>query len=67
MSEAERYLLDKNYEVDKKNDRLFLKKEDLNPGLINKELVFQGFEVSHISEENKSLENIFLELTGGIK
>ncbi|CAK7079473.1 ABC transporter ATP-binding protein [Tissierella carlieri] len=67
ISEAERYLLDKNYEVDKKNDRLFLKKEDLNPGLINKELVFQGFEVSHISEENKSLENIFLELTGGIK
>lgn len=67
MVEAEKYLLDKNYEVDKKNGRLFLKKGVLNPGLLNKELVFEGFEVSHISEENKSLENIFLELTGGIK
>ena len=67
IMEAEKYLLNKNYKIDKKHNRLFLKKGDLDPGLLNKELVFQGFDVSHISEENKSLEDIFLELTGGIK
>lgn len=65
--EAEKYLLQKNYQVEKKGEKLLIKNDSLNPGLLNRELVIDGFEVSHISEENKNLENIFLELTGGIK
>lgn len=61
--EAGNFLMEKGYPVQKKDDFLYLDSK-WNIEDINKELVFKGFGVSHLSHTSESLEEIFLQMTG---
>lgn len=56
-------LVKKAYRVEEDGNRLLVRGKGLTPGRLCTELVMTGFEVSYLCEEEKSLENIFLELT----
>lgn len=62
-SEAINLLAKRGYKVKKDNDKLWVKGEGLTTVRLCKELVLSGYDVSYLSEEEKSLEDIFLSLT----
>jgi len=59
------FLQGKGYAVSRKQNRLYLS-ANINPEILNRELVMHGFGVSHLSENLGSLEDIFLQLTGEV-
>jgi len=65
LSEAEAFLKRQGYQVENKNGMLYLSKRKTAAAEVNKTLVLEGFQVSHLAENEKTLEEIFLELTGG--
>lgn len=67
LLEAENFLKEKGYVVKNREGKLYISGERINIEELNKELVLEGFGVSHLSENKKNLEEVFLELTGGIE
>lgn len=61
--EAASLLTRRGYRVEKYNGKLWVKGDDLTAAKLCKELVLAGYEVNHLSEEDKNLEEIFLSLT----
>lgn len=61
--EAASLLTRRGYRVEKYNGRLWVKGEGLTAAKLCKELVLAGYDVNHLSEEKKNLEEIFLSLT----
>ncbi|SHJ37511.1 ABC-2 type transport system ATP-binding protein [Clostridium cavendishii DSM 21758] len=53
----------RNYRVLEKNHQLVVKAENLTACKLCRELVLAGIDVNYLSEEDKSLEDIFLSLT----
>lgn len=53
----------RGYRVNEEEQRLVVKGENLTASKLCKELVLAGFDVNYLSCEEKSLENIFLDLT----
>ncbi|SFA98514.1 ABC transporter ATP-binding protein [Clostridium frigidicarnis] len=53
----------RGYRVNEEEQRLVVKGEKLTASKLCKELVLAGFDVNYLSCEEKSLENIFLDLT----
>jgi ABC-type multidrug transport system, ATPase component len=58
------YLRKKGCKVDIEDGAVFINLDGLNPAAVNRELVLKGFEVSHISVDHDTLEDIFLNITG---
>ncbi|WP_047154761.1 ABC transporter ATP-binding protein [Aneurinibacillus tyrosinisolvens] len=63
LLEAGNYLLHEGYHVEKEETSLYIDAAAANAAKVNRKLVENGYEVSHISEDKKSLEDIFLRLT----
>lgn len=61
--EAASLLTRRGYRVEEYNGKLWVKGEDLTAARLCKELVLAGYDVNHLSEEEKNLEEIFLSLT----
>jgi ABC-type multidrug transport system ATPase subunit len=61
--EATSLLTKRGYRVKEEKGRLWIKSEGLTPAKVCKELVLAGYDVNYLSEEKKSLEDIFLSLT----
>lgn len=61
---VKKYIIDRGYDYQDGEEGLLLKAKDLNPARITRELVMADFDVSHISREESTLEEIFLNLTG---
>ncbi|MBM7855325.1 ABC-2 type transport system ATP-binding protein [Desulfohalotomaculum tongense] len=62
---AKKILLAEGYELKQNNDRLIFENlPDAHIAYLNKLLIGQGIDVIRIEEHRKSLEDIFLELTG---
>ncbi|KYH34548.1 putative ABC transporter ATP-binding protein YxlF [Clostridium tepidiprofundi DSM 19306] len=62
---AKKILLPKGYEFNQNNDRLIFENlTDSHIAYLNKLLIGHGINVTRIEEHKKSLEDIFLELTG---
>lgn len=59
------YLINKGYHVERRDQSLFVETPREDASKINRALILEGFEVSHVSEDKKSLEDIFLDLTKG--
>ncbi len=57
------YLNDRGYEIEDCENFVKVKSAQLSPARINKELVTAGFEVSYLSREKRTLEDIFLTIT----
>lgn len=51
--------------VENREGKLYVSKGEIGTEELNRALVLKGFGVSHLSESEKSLEEIFLELTEG--
>lgn len=66
LPQAAEYLKRKGYAVTVKKDKLYLPGKNINLETLNRELVLNGFGVSHLSENLGSLEDIFLQLTGEV-
>ena len=66
LPQATEFLKTKGYVVAVKKDKLYLAGKNINPETLNRELVQNGFGVSHLSENLDSLEDIFLQLTGEV-
>lgn len=64
QEQAYEMLVKRGYRVEKSEGKLLVKGEGLTSAKLCKELVMTGYEVNYLSQEEKSLENIFLELTG---
>lgn len=64
LEEAIIFLKAKGYEVERRERMLFLPHGDIKIEELNRELVMAGFDLSHLSEKNDDLEEIFLKLTG---
>jgi ABC-2 type transport system ATP-binding protein len=62
-SEASELLTKRGYRVKEDKGRLSVKSDGLTPAKLCKELVLAGYDVNHLSEDGKSLEDIFLSLT----
>lgn len=62
-NECYELLVKRKYRVEEDGNRLLVRGDELTPSKLCRELVMTGFEVSYLCEEEKSLENIFLELT----
>ncbi|CCQ95043.1 Bacitracin transport ATP-binding protein BcrA [[Clostridium] ultunense Esp] len=67
LLEAEKFLKRKGYVVENREGKLYISKGKINIEELNKTLVLEGYGVSHLSENKKNLEEVFLELTGGIE
>lgn len=67
LLEAEEFLKRKGYVVENREGKLYISKGKINIKELNKTLVLEGYGVSHLSENKKNLEEVFLELTGGIE
>ena len=67
LLEAEKFLKRKGYVVENREGKLYISKGKINIKELNKTLVLEGYGVSHLSENKKNLEEVFLELTGGIE
>ncbi|TCO60419.1 ABC transporter ATP-binding protein [Caldanaerobacter subterraneus] len=65
QDKALKFLENKGLKVKVNDNRLFIKKNGINVAAVNKALVMEGFEVTHLSVVAKNLEDIFLEVTGG--
>lgn len=61
--EAARMLFNAGYRIEKKEGALYIDADKSQAAEINRSLILNGYDVSHISEERKSLEDIFLEMT----
>ncbi|ERI09692.1 ABC transporter ATP-binding protein [Aneurinibacillus aneurinilyticus] len=61
--EAARLLFNTGYRIEKREGALYIDADKSRAAEINKSLILNGYDVSHISEERKSLEDIFLEMT----
>lgn len=62
MNEAARLLFNAGYRVEKSEDILYINTDKSEAANVNRHLVLSGHKVWHLSEERKSLEDIFLEL-----
>ncbi len=52
--------------MENREGKLYISKGGkINIKELNKTLVLEGYGVSHLSENKKNLEEVFLELTGG--
>lgn len=67
LLEAEKFLRNKGYDVEMREGRLYITGERINIEEVNREMVLEGFGVSHLSENKKKLEEVFLQMTGGIE
>ena len=67
LLEAEKFLKRKGYVVENREGKLYISRGKINIEELNKTLVLEGYGVSHLSENKKNLEEVFLELTGGIE
>lgn len=67
LLEAEKFLINKGYDVEMREGRLYITAERINIEEVNREMVLEGFGVSHLSENKKKLEEVFLQMTGGIE
>jgi len=67
LLEAEKSLRNKGYDVEMREGRLYITAERINIEEVNREMVLEGFGVSHLSENKKKLEEVFLQMTGGIE
>lgn len=67
LPEAEAFLRRQGYMIENREEKLYLKKGKIATAELNKALVLEGFGVSHLSESEKNLEEIFLALTGGME
>ncbi len=65
--EAGDFLKSKGYVVENREGKIYIPRGDINIEELNKTLVLEGYGVSHLSESEKNLEEIFLELTGGVE
>lgn len=65
--EVENFLKRKGFIVDNREGKLYIPRRNIDIEELNKALVLSGYGVSHLSESEKNLEEIFLELTGGIE
>lgn len=65
--EAGDFLKSKGYVVENREGKIYIPRGDINLEELNKTLVLEGYGVSHLSESEKNLEEIFLELTGGVE
>ena len=65
LLEAEKFLRNKGYDVEMREGRLYITAERINIEEVNREMVLEGFGVSHLSEKKKKLEEVFLQMTGG--
>uniref|UniRef100_UPI003898FB51 ATP-binding cassette domain-containing protein n=1 Tax=Caldanaerobius polysaccharolyticus TaxID=44256 RepID=UPI003898FB51 len=65
QDKALKFLENKGLKVKVKENRLFIKKNSLDVAAVNRALVVEGFDVTHLSVVAKNLEDIFLEITGG--
>lgn len=63
--EVTKILLSNQCNFTKKDNLYYIEKGNLSIEDINKQLVFSGCDVSYLSIAQKSLESIFLEITGG--
>ncbi|GED13844.1 ABC transporter ATP-binding protein [Aneurinibacillus migulanus] len=61
--EAARMLFNAGYRIEKKEGALYIDADKSQAAEINRSLILNGYDVSHISEERKTLEDIFLEMT----
>lgn len=67
LLEAEKFLRNKGYDVEMREGRLYITGDRINIEEVNREMVLEGFGVSHLSENKKKLEEVFLQMTGGIE
>ncbi|MEC9488335.1 MAG: ABC transporter ATP-binding protein [Halanaerobium sp.] len=58
------FLLKRGYGPERKKGNICISAEIKRPAELNRELVTAGFAVSHLCQEEQSLEDIFLSLTG---
>lgn len=65
LLEAEGFLKGKGYTMKNREGKLYISGEKVKIEELNKELVLKGFGVSHLSENKKNLEEVFLQMTGG--
>lgn len=65
--EAGDFLKSKGYVVENREGKIHIPRGNINLEELNKILVLEGYGVSHLSESEKNLEAIFLELTGGVE
>ncbi|GAB7388282.1 ABC transporter ATP-binding protein [Bacillaceae bacterium] len=63
--QAYRFLKEQGFRVERDDAALIVDAPADLASVINRELVMKGFAVSHVSEQVKSLEDIFLEMTKG--
>ncbi|WP_088829915.1 ABC transporter ATP-binding protein [Paenibacillus tyrfis] len=65
LEEAGNFLLARGHQVEKRHNSLYVDMLATSAARLNRELVTAGFEVSHVSENTPSLEDIFLTMTKG--
>lgn len=66
LEPAKKFLAVKGVQAEEREGKLYIKKKkDLNTAVLNRMLVMEGLDVYQISEVQKTLEEIFLDLTGG--
>lgn len=63
--EAYKILVNRGYKIKEENNRFTIKANNILPGKLCREMVRSGFDVDYLTVEKKSLEDIFLSLTGG--
>ncbi|URZ05176.1 ABC transporter ATP-binding protein [Clostridium felsineum] len=61
--EAIDLLIKRGYKIKEENEKLWVKGESLTAARLCRELVLSGYDVNYLSEEGKSLEDMFLSLT----
>lgn len=66
LGQAAEFLRDKGYTVTIREGKLYLPGRNINMETLNRELVLSGYGVSHLSKNLGNLEDIFLQLTGGV-
>lgn len=65
LVEAGNFLLARGHQVEKRHNSLYVDMSRTNAARLNRDLVTAGFDVSHVSENTPSLEDIFLTMTKG--
>ncbi|MFB6366132.1 ATP-binding cassette domain-containing protein [Paenibacillus elgii] len=65
LVEAGNFLLARGHQVEKRHNSLYVDMSATSAARLNRELITAGFDVSHVSENTPSLEDIFLTMTKG--
>ncbi|WP_163859118.1 ABC transporter ATP-binding protein [Paenibacillus elgii] len=65
LVEAGNFLLARGHQVEKRHNSLYVDMSATSAARLNRDLVTAGFDVSHVSENTPSLEDIFLTMTKG--